>query len=528
MKKSLNLIWQKLPALLYTSLCIALLLFASACGEADYSSSEIGETGSISFSIEWRGAPTIQSTEATHRDIDCDATGVETVTFEIYDENDSYLTGDSWDCLAHFGTVNNVPSGSNRKLVVLGKDSSLNVLYWGEKTGISISAGQETNVGSIVVDPVNTAPTTPTNVSAAAGDGQVLISWDSVTITTGYLIYWSTTTGVSKTFKEGKISSITTTSYTHAGRTNGTTYYYVVTAVNSYDESDESSEVSATPSAIDSKLPDTGQTLSYTSTFGEDSDYTINPPSYTDNGDGTITDNVTSLIWQKEDDNRNRIWDDANSYCNDLTLASYSDWRLPSKKDLMSIVDYGTAFPSIDRNYFPDTFGSYYWSTTRANGSYAMYAWCVDFGIGRVNNTYKSMLYDVRCVRSQELSFGNFNDNGNGTVTDINTELIWQQGEDEQKTWEDAISYCEDLSLTGHTDWRLPNIKELESITDDSVTNPAINTYFFPDANASSYWSSTTDAFSSSSTWCINFSLGSVSSASKSYYYYVRCVRGGQ
>ena len=55
-----------------------------------------------------------------------------------------------------------------------------------------------------------------------------------------------------------------------------------------------------------------------------------------------------------------------------------------------------------------------------------------------------------------------------------------------------ALSYCEGLPLGGKTDWRLPNIKELESLTDDARYNPAIDTNFFPNAYASYYWSSTT------------------------------------
>jgi len=123
---------------------------------------------------------------------------------------------------------------------------------------------------------------------------------------------------------------------------------------------------------------------------------------------------------------------------------------------------------------------------------------------------------------------GDFTDNGDGTVTDDNTGLVWQEGEGGQKTWEDAISYCEDLSLAGYTDWRLPNIKELESITEDTLYNPAIDTNFFPDANASYYWSSTTSANSSSGAWRVAFSNGLVCNDHKTNNSYVRCVRAGQ
>lgn len=146
------------------------------------------------------------------------------------------------------------------------------------------------------------------------------------------------------------------------------------------------------------KLPDTGQTQSYTDTFGEDSDYTINPPSYTDNGDGTISDDVTGLMWQQEDDDTTRTWYDAMSYCNDLTLGGYSDWRLPSKKELISIVDYGTYNPSIDTTYFSGTNASDCWSSTPSASNFS-HAWSVYFSDGHVYSGYKSVSYYVRCVR---------------------------------------------------------------------------------------------------------------------------------
>jgi len=123
---------------------------------------------------------------------------------------------------------------------------------------------------------------------------------------------------------------------------------------------------------------------------------------------------------------------------------------------------------------------------------------------------------------------GDFTDNGDGTVTDGNTGLMWQQEEGGSMDWEGAITYCKDLSLAGYTDWRLPNIKELESITEDSVYNPAIDTNYFPDAYASDYWSSTTRASFSSVARIVGFDYGYVYYSSKSSSDYVRCVRGGQ
>lgn len=124
---------------------------------------------------------------------------------------------------------------------------------------------------------------------------------------------------------------------------------------------------------------------------------------------------------------------------------------------------------------------------------------------------------------------GDFTDNGDGTVTDANTGLMWQQGEaGSTMNWEGALTYCETLSFAGYSDWRLPNIKELESITDDSLYDPAIDTNYFPEAYASPYWSSTTYASDTSYAWYVYFYSGSVSSYSKSSTFYVRCVRAGQ
>ena len=97
----------------------------------------------------------------------------------------------------------------------------------------------------------------PENVSAARGNSMVVISWDRVKEATKYSIYWSTSTGVSKTNYEEKIGDISGTSYTHSGLINGTTYYYVVTGENSLWESGESSEVNATPSPPPNTVVDT-------------------------------------------------------------------------------------------------------------------------------------------------------------------------------------------------------------------------------------------------------------------------------
>jgi len=123
---------------------------------------------------------------------------------------------------------------------------------------------------------------------------------------------------------------------------------------------------------------------------------------------------------------------------------------------------------------------------------------------------------------------GKFTDSGNGTVTDHNTTLVWQQDEvTPTVTWEAALNYCENLSLGNHDDWRLPNIKELRSISDDTRFRPSVDTTYFPRAQASRYWSSTTLFGRTGSAWFVDFSSGLASYNDKVGQLFVRCLRSG-
>jgi hypothetical protein len=303
------------------------------------------------------------------------------------------------------------------------------------------------------------------------------------------------------------------------------------------------------------QLPDTGQTICYqtaspyTSTpcagTGQDGAYNINPLSYTVNGDGTVKDTNSGLMWQKCSIGQNNDatcsgsaatynWYQAPSICGSQRLAGYSDWRLPTKNDLLSIVNYNIPYfpfrPAIDSVVFPNTKIDSYWSSTTSNGAHPSEAWSVDFSDGSVS--YKRIIYSfdtsyVRCVRGG-MNSTVFVNNNDGTVSDTRTDLTWQQGEPGVMLLSEALTYCEGLNLGGKSDWRLPNVKELESLTDDTSTYPAIYYPFFPNANVFSYWSSTTYTIDHHYQWYVNFDDGSVGSNSKGTNGYVRCARGGQ
>lgn len=125
-----------------------------------------------------------------------------------------------------------------------------------------------------------------------------------------------------------------------------------------------------------------------------------------------------------------------------------------------------------------------------------------------------------------------FTDNGDNTVTDNATGLMWIKDHNAVGSpfnavmnWNSAIDNSEALNYAGHTDWRLPNVKELFSIVDHSTNNPCINA-IFSNTQSNNYFSSTryvslTDYYS-----VVDFYNGPINATNKINSYYVRCVRG--
>jgi len=120
---------------------------------------------------------------------------------------------------------------------------------------------------------------------------------------------------------------------------------------------------------------------------------------YIDNGDGTILDTVTGLIWQQEDDNTTKTFDDATTYCNDLELGDANDWRLPTRDELVTLIDFNQTAPAINP-LFVDTNASLYWSGDSFENSEVI-KWLVGFenGSSYASEDDSSEEHFVRCVR---------------------------------------------------------------------------------------------------------------------------------
>lgn len=288
--------------------------------------------------------------------------------------------------------------------------------------------------------------------------------------------------------------------------------------------------------AFYSNRGETNKPGKYDDFYGQDGNYTENAPSYTDNGDGTITDNVTGLMWQ-QDPGEKMTWEEAVKNAKNFELGGYDDWRLPTIKELYSLIQFNgvtgmsadSSIPYIDTDYFAFKYGdvtgerfidsqyatsTIYESTTMGNNT-TMFG--VNLADGRIKGyPIGNKEFYVMYVRGNtNYGINDFVDNGDGTITDLSTGLMWMKydsgyfeagkDEDGKMDWEEALEWAEDLEYAGYDDWKLPDAKELQSIVDytrslDSTNSPAIDPMFdstsIVDINGETnypfYWTSTT------------------------------------
>jgi len=153
--------------------------------------------------------------------------------------------------------------------------------------------------------------------------------------------------------------------------------------------------------------------------------------------------------------------------------------------------------------------------------------------VGEKMKNFSFFIFTFSFIMMSTSLWGAFSRDSSGVVADSKSGLAWQDdysdngGEIKKATWQDALVYCHELTLGGENDWRLPNIRELKSIVDDSKYNPAISS-IFQNVTSYYYWSSTTRVSDSSNAWFVHFYNGYDRWYSKTNEGRVRCVRGGQ
>jgi hypothetical protein len=272
---------------------------------------------------------------------------------------------------------------------------------------------------------------------------------------------------------------------------------------------------------------------------GADDGGAPNLESYTDNGDGTVTDDVTGLMWEQtggpgiDGGAIAGLYSipQAFAYCSGLTLAGHSDWRLPSLLEGTTILDTEQSQPSINGTYFPGTNADNYWTSTpvatQAGWSYTNW---LSFGAVSDDNTGSF----VRCVRSTSaIPTGSRYTTGTlgsvPTVHDNRTGLTWQQYTSAsagatQYTQAAATTACVALG----SGWRLPTYKELVTLVDyaqTGATGPMIDAVF-TDTPSGETWTSTPFVVTPPyQMWMVSFAYGSTGYNTTNAPYYARCVQ---
>ena len=258
--------------------------------------------------------------------------------------------------------------------------------------------------------------------------------------------------------------------------------------------------------------------------FGQDGQRPGPRQSFQARSDGTVSDPVTGLTWTRALAGP-LSWDEAQAAAAALRTGGHTDWRVPTIKELYTLIDFRGWFaptaaqsrPCIDTTTFefaygegPRFFDVQLWSSTAyvattMNNDATIFG--VNFADGRIKGYPRyqpgsrgavPQLMRVRFVRGPAYGTNEYRDNGDGTVTDRGSGLIWQQRDDGRtRNWRDALAYCTALRLAGQADWRLPDAKELHSIV-DYTRAPAVTqgAALAPPLQASTaesyYWTSTT------------------------------------
>ena len=302
---------------------------------------------------------------------------------------------------------------------------------------------------------------------------------------------------------------------------------------------------------------------------------------FVNNGDGTVTHSKTGLMWKQCAQGLSGsgcatgiaatpIWSDALKMAVTDTTAGHTDWRLPNKKELESLVETCGYDPAINQTFFPGTpTAQFFWSSSSSLVDTTQ-AWRVSFNSGRNNTDIKATAtHYVRLVRavgppdnfdaqilpppppaacqaghgsalvSQSTPSTDFVNNGDGTVTHSKTGLMWKQcaqglsgsgcatGIAAVPIWSDALKMAVTDTTAGHTDWRLPNKKELESLVETCGYDPAINQTLFPGTPTTQFfWSSSSSLVDTTQAWRVSFYSGRNNTDTKATAtHYVRLVR---
>lgn len=315
----------------------------------------------------------------------------------------------------------------------------------------------------------------------------------------------------------------------------------------------DTGQVKCYSNSAETTPPSAGQAF-----YGQDAQTLGTQPDYSLSDDGkTVLDKNTGLVWMRAPNTTLTMPVTADKVpysqltarlqqINDQNHGGYSDWRIPTIKELYSLMNFTGTDPSgmsgsdtsgltpfIDTRFFLFGYGEpsqgeriidsqyasrdLYVVNPGYNGTSKLFG--LNLADGRIKGYDLTMpgglekTFFLQCVRGQTLYGQNaFHDNRDETITDAATGLVWTKGDSgSAMTWQQALAWAEARNADrylGHSDWRLPNAKELHSLVHlanapDFNGLPAIDTAYFSatpitnengDSDYACYWTSTTHA----------------------------------
>ena len=275
--------------------------------------------------------------------------------------------------------------------------------------------------------------------------------------------------------------------------------------------------------------------------FGQDAHYSIHASSYDEivTGSGVFHDRNTGLFWYSDPSRFNRNWASSDSYCASISVGGRS-WRLPTVGEA-TLVLYGSPQQNSCLRIGYSQACANFW-TQSISAAAASERWLVQnyecdtissFYCGAIQRRSSANQYSVNqlCVSGVGYTSETFDTSVAGVVLDRGRNLMWERVSPVSEfTWQDALSRCQSLSLSGFSDWRLPTFKELLTIVDYGRAAPAADSTVFPSIVSDLYWSAT-PATLRAYVWdnrlvqYVTFSDGRSNVTGNANVHHTRCVR---
>lgn len=253
-------------------------------------------------------------------------------------------------------------------------------------------------------------------------------------------------------------------------------------------------------------------------------DQPLSPATLAVDAPGTATDSLTGLQWQLAPGPTALTQQAAAEACDDLVLASHSDWRLPTVAELQSLVDYERHHPAQPSLLPAPTGTAEFWTLVQRGDG----AWSVEFLRGQVRVRPRHQAMQVRCVRSERppsvpytdrFSFKNAE-----TAADALLQVEWLRNVVVNTyTMPQTVGWCTKANISG-PGWRVPNVRELSALVDRSASPTAIDSSVFGGASAT-IWTYSISADDPGYVWSIDFSNGTCAAMEMQSFQDIRCVR---